>query len=68
MNEKVALGICLGIAFDNSIITHSTTSLTEFYKSIVYSIAYRTNTPQTLELMIQAHICEPISPPLNMED
>lgn len=68
INEKVALGISFGIAFDNSIQNHSSPDTTELYKSIVYSLAYRVTTPQALELMIHAHICEPSSPTLNMED
>lgn len=68
INEKVSLGMCLGIAFDNSVQSKASSKTTELYRAIVYSMAYRTNTPQTLELMIHAHTCDPSSPPQNMED
>ncbi|MES0491278.1 MAG: hypothetical protein ABUK01_14890 [Leptospirales bacterium] len=68
INEKVALNISFGMAFDNSKPTNGGSNLTELYKSIVYSLAYRISTPQALELMIQAHISTPLNPVLDMLD
>jgi len=68
INEKVALGIMFGIAFDQKVFHETDQETTILYKAIIYSLAYRTITPQSLDLMIQAHISHTTSPQRNMID
>ena len=68
INEKIALALIMGISFDQSIQKSCTKELVEFLKFLVYTLVYRVNTPQMIELSLQAHIANPSSPLANMED
>ncbi|MDH4130070.1 MAG: hypothetical protein OEV44_15035 [Spirochaetota bacterium] len=69
INEKIALALIIGIAFDqNKEKYEPTAALTEFYKYLIYFLTYRISSPQMIELALQAHIANPEYPISIAED